>query len=78
MRSSIAITSAITSFVIISREITSIEVVDINDSPGYYEEAVAEMPGRIKEEQQTDVDVVSGSTMSSEGIIRAVEDALAQ
>ncbi|WP_158212338.1 RnfABCDGE type electron transport complex subunit G [Natranaerobius trueperi] len=57
-------------------EITDIEIIDHNDTPDYFEDAQAEIPDRILDEQSADVDVVSGATLSSEGIKEAVLNAL--
>ena len=47
-----------------------------NDTPDVAAKAIAEMPNRIIEAQSIDVDLVSGATYSSEGIVNAVVDAL--
>ncbi len=57
-------------------EITDIVVVEHNDTQSYFEQAEAEMPGRIIEAQSLEVDTVTDATASSEGIIEAVNDAL--
>jgi RnfABCDGE-type electron transport complex G subunit len=57
-------------------KITSLEVVSYGDTPGICDNAVKEMPGRILKAQSLEVDVVSGASMTSQGIINAVFDAL--
>lgn len=57
-------------------EITGIVIVSHGDTPDYFQRAEAEMPDRIIQAQSIDVDVVSGATASSVGILEAVSDAL--
>jgi NosR/NirI family transcriptional regulator, nitrous oxide reductase regulator len=59
-------------------KITDITVISCNDNSEYFDEAAAVIPKSIIEAQATNVDTVSGSTLSSEGIIKAVEDALSK
>ncbi len=59
-------------------EITSIELLEHDDTEEYMQDAWAEIPDRIIAAQDTDVDTVSGATGSSEGIMEAVENALEQ
>ncbi len=66
------------SIVIESNTITSITITGHNETPGFYENAVASVPEAIISTQTTDVDTVSGATRTSEGIIVAVENALAK
>ncbi|HHT46642.1 MAG TPA: FMN-binding protein [Firmicutes bacterium] len=56
--------------------ITAIEVVSHGETAGISDKAIAEMPGRIIDAQDLDVDTISGATMTSQGIINAVADAL--
>ena len=58
-------------------EITSVEILEHNESDGISETAINELPNQIVETQTYDVDTVSGATNSSEGILGAVKDALA-
>ncbi len=58
-------------------QITEIKVLSHNDSPGVSDAAIDRIPERIIEEQQVEVDVVTGATFTSRGIIDAVADALA-
>jgi len=57
-------------------EITDVVIVEHDDTPAYFDQAAAEMPDRIIEAQGLEVDAVSEATMSSEGILEAVFDAL--
>ena len=59
--------------------ITCIEIIQhYEKDPDYYEEPIRVIPGRIIESQSTDVDVVSGATMTSTGIIDGVKTAVEQ
>lgn len=59
-------------------KIASIEVISEGDDPAYFNPAWKQIVADILDSQSTDVDVYSGATYSSEGIIYAVEDALSQ
>jgi len=59
-------------------KITDIAVVEYNDSDAHFNDVAAEIIPEIISAQSADVDVISGATMSSEGIIQAVSDALAK
>ncbi|EYE88236.1 polyferredoxin [Fervidicella metallireducens AeB] len=61
-----------------NNEIKSIEIISHNETPGFYEKAFETIPTKIIENQSTNIDTVSGATMSSIGIINAVNDALAK
>lgn len=58
--------------------ITEIAVLNSFDEDKYFARAEAMIPGAILAAQSTEVDVCSGATFSSEGIIAAVEDALSK
>ena len=58
--------------------ITDIAVLSSFDEDKYFSRAEAMIPGAILAAQSTEVDVCSGATISSEGIISAVADALAK
>lgn len=63
--------------VLTENEISSVEVTSHNEvGKQYYEEAIAKIPPLIVEKQSTDVDVISGATKTSNGIIKAVDKAL--
>ena len=57
-------------------KIVSIELLEHNESEGYSDPAIEGMPKAIIRAQNTDIDVISGATFSSKGIIEAVENAL--
>lgn len=57
-------------------KISSVKILSANEPNG--EEALKIIPKEIIDEQSTDVDVVSGATMTSNGIMAAVYDALSQ
>ncbi|MCC5910424.1 MAG: FMN-binding protein [Clostridiaceae bacterium] len=57
-------------------KIQNIEVLEMNESVGIGDNAIELVSDRIIESQSTEVDVVSGATLSSRGTIAAVRDAL--
>ena len=58
-------------------EVTDIVVVDHNEvGRRYYQRPIDLIPGEILKEANTEVDVVSGATCTSYGIMAAVENAL--
>ncbi|UUX34966.1 FMN-binding protein [Fundicoccus culcitae] len=57
-------------------EITAVDVLDHVETEGISDPALAEVPAAIVENNSTDVDTVSGATVSSEAIITAVNNAL--
>ena len=57
-------------------EIESVEITEQNETEGYSEEALEHMPKVIAEKNSTDVDGVSGATITSEGIKQSVDNAL--
>lgn len=59
-------------------KISSVKIVQINDTPRFYESVVNTVPNEIIQAQSTDVDTVSGATYSSNGIINAVKDAISK
>lgn len=58
--------------------IKSVEVVYHNETRGISQKAITTITNSIVKNQTADVDVVSGSTVTSRGIINAVKDALKQ
>ena len=62
---------------VIDGEITDIEVTEHDETPDYFDDAVPEITDRIIDAQSTEVDIVSGATGTSEGIMSAVDEALA-
>ncbi len=59
-------------------EIESIQIVSHSETSGISDPALEKMPQRILEAQSLAVDAVSGATMTSDGILAAVENALAE
>ena len=57
-------------------KIAKVTIDEENESEGYKEPAIEEMPGKIVEKGSTDVDGVSGATVTSNGIKEAVANAL--
>ena len=57
-------------------KITNVEIVSNNETKG--KQALETVPKEIIEKQSTEVDVISGATMTSKGIIEAVNNALSQ
>ena len=58
-------------------EIVSVDILDHSESEGTADPAIDEVPEQVVEAQDYNVDTVSGATRSSEGIMEAVENALA-
>ena len=56
--------------------IAHIEITENNETPVISDYAIEKIPAAILNSQSTEVDAVSGATESSEGIKRAVEDAI--
>ena len=59
-----------------SGQITDVQVVSHNETPGFFERAIETVPAEIIQSQSTNVDTASGATYTSIGIINAVNDAL--
>ncbi|MFZ7120310.1 MAG: FMN-binding protein [Eubacteriaceae bacterium] len=59
-------------------KISNITVNSQNDTAGVSDAAFEQVPQAIIENQSTEVDTVAGATVSSEGIIKAVENALSK
>jgi len=57
--------------------ITNVNVTDDVDDAKWFNRAESVIPDAIVEAQSVDVSAVSGATYSSNGIMAAVEDALA-
>lgn len=57
-------------------KIASIELLDNSETPGIGDKGAEDIIGRIIEEQKIDVDVSTGASGSSKGIIEAVKNAL--
>ncbi len=59
-------------------KIAKIEVLEHAETAGICEKAFDSLPNAIIAAQSTEIDVASGATMSSQGLIEAVNNALAQ
>lgn len=59
-------------------EITNIEIIDHNEHEGYCEDAMAQIPSDIINAQSTNINAVSGATISSDAIKAAVDSAISQ
>ena len=59
-------------------EIESVEILEHSESAGICEPAIEQLPGQIISAQSFKVDAVSGATMTSNGIMQAVKDAMSQ
>ncbi len=59
-------------------KITDITVVENQETEGIGSRAVAELPGKIVEAQSTEVEAISGASLSSAAIKEAVNHALEQ
>jgi|SRR5690625_4697095 len=57
--------------------ITDVTVTEHSESEGIADPAIEEVPAAIVESNSTDVDTVSGATVTSNAIMSAVEDAIA-
>ena len=59
-------------------EISSVKIISAKDETPEYIDKASSITDAIIMEQRTDVDVISGATLSSNGILDAVEEALAK
>ena len=59
-------------------KISDVEVVEHNETEGFCEPAIEQIPAAIVENNSTDVEAVSGATVTSEAIKEAVNNALEQ
>ncbi|MDO4492598.1 MAG: FAD-dependent oxidoreductase [Clostridia bacterium] len=58
--------------------IADVVVSEQNETPGIADPALANIPEAIKANQSTAVEAVTGATLTSDGIVAAVKDAIAQ
>ncbi|MCH1941420.1 FAD-binding protein [Holdemania massiliensis] len=58
--------------------IVSVDLVQHSETAGISDPAIEQIPAQIVAQQSTDVDLVSGATITSKAIIAAVQDALSQ
>ncbi len=59
-------------------KLVSVVVIEENETASYAGPVYDQLPQAMVDEQKIDVDIVSGSTGTSQGLINAVKDALAQ
>lgn len=57
-------------------KIANVEVTEQNETEGFSEPALEQIPGAIVDKNSTDVDAVSGATVTSTAIKEAVDNAL--
>lgn len=65
------------SVTVLNGQISQVKIVSHNESRGFYERPFSTVPQAIISKQSTIVDTVSGATRSSEGVMNAVANALA-
>lgn len=58
--------------------ISQIEIGDNQETPRYAKKVFAKLPDQIIEAQSVQVDAVSGATVTSNAVLRAVQDCLEQ
>lgn len=59
-------------------KIADVEVTEHDETPGFYEPALEEIPSAIVDTNSTEVEAVSGATVTSNAIKEAVDNALEQ
>ena len=59
-------------------DIISVEAIGPKETEGVGSKAIAELPGKIEDADSTEVEVVSGATVTSNAIKEAVDKALAE
>ena len=58
-------------------KMVAIDIISHNETVGISDGAMQKIPQRILETQSTEVDIISGATITSNAIREAVEEALA-
>lgn len=64
--------------IVTENEITDVKVLSHNETPGVGDLALSDIPAGIVEHQSLGIDAIAGATVSSEGILEAVANALEQ
>lgn len=59
-------------------KIESVEVKEHQETPAFAEKVIDTLPAAIVEKQSAEVDIVSGSTLTSNAILQAVADCIGQ
>lgn len=62
---------------VVDGKITAIEVLEHNETAGVSDPAFAQIPAKVIETNSTEVDTVSGCTMTSKALIEAIQNAVA-
>ena len=62
---------------VVDGKIEAIEVLEHNETAGISDPAFAQIPAKVIETNSTDVDTVSGCTMTSKALIEAIKNAVA-
>lgn len=62
--------------VIINNKISEINILEYSDTPGISDEVFQRIPKAIINQNNTDVDLISGATNTSSGVLEAVKNAL--
>lgn len=57
-------------------KITAVDILEYYDTPGYSDTVFETLPNKIIKENSLDVDVVTGATITSNGLLEAVKNAL--
>ncbi|AFS78129.1 FMN-binding domain-containing protein [Gottschalkia acidurici 9a] len=57
-------------------KISDVKVISHDDTPSFTDKTIEVIPKEIVNKQSTDIDVVSGATLTSKGILDAVNNAL--
>ncbi len=62
--------------IIEKNKIEHIYILEYSDTPGYSDAVFDYLPAKIIAKNSTEVDVIAGATITSEALLKAVEDAL--
>lgn len=60
------------------QRMTNVEIIEQNETTGIGEKAIVELPNRILAAQSTQIDTISGASVTNQAIISAVNDAMNQ
>lgn len=58
--------------------IQDVEVLEQNETPEFGGAALEELPGKVVEANSTDIDGVTGATITSKAFLAAVQNAIAK
>ncbi|MEL3907674.1 MAG: FMN-binding protein [Treponemataceae bacterium] len=62
--------------IIVKNKISEINILEYSDTPGFSDEVFERLPQTIINKNSADVDVISGATNTSRGVLEAVKNAL--